>query len=189
MIFATVGTQLPFSRLLCALDDWAGRNPRTRVLAQTGVSAECFRHIETVETLPREAFLDHVRRADLVVAHAGMGSILSAAELGKRVVIMPRRADLGEHRNDHQRDTAEKMAALSNVSVAETAEALWSRLDEELERAGQPEAEAAKAQAAPRASDELLRTLRGFVWSPPLAVRRPRFSFGRRDTAAGALRA
>jgi UDP-N-acetylglucosamine transferase subunit ALG13 len=189
MIFATVGTQLPFSRLLSALDEWAGRNPQTRVVAQTGAASEHFSHIETVRTLTREAFLDQVRRADLVVAHAGMGSILSAAELGKRVVIMPRRAELGEHRNDHQRDTAEKMGALSNVSVAETADALWARLDAELERASQPQLEEGEASAAPRASDELLRTLRGFVWSQPVRLRRPHFGFGRRAAAPGALQA
>ena len=32
---------------------------------------------------------------------------------------MPRRADLGEHRNDHQRDTAAEMSRLSNVTVVE----------------------------------------------------------------------
>jgi UDP-N-acetylglucosamine transferase subunit ALG13 len=46
-----------------------------------------------------------------------MGTILSAAELGKPVILMPRRAKFGEHRNDHQQDTALEMARLSNVTV------------------------------------------------------------------------
>jgi UDP-N-acetylglucosamine transferase subunit ALG13 len=53
-----------------------------------------------------------------------MGTILSAAELGKPVILMPRRAKFGEHRNDHQQDTAREMARLSNVTVAEDGEAL-----------------------------------------------------------------
>ena len=36
MIFVTVGTQLPFERLIEAVADWSARNPGQRVIAQTG---------------------------------------------------------------------------------------------------------------------------------------------------------
>ena len=38
----------------------------------------------------------------VVIAHDEMGSIITALEMGKPIVVMPRRAELGEHRNDHQ---------------------------------------------------------------------------------------
>jgi UDP-N-acetylglucosamine transferase subunit ALG13 len=83
MIFATVGTQLPFDRLLLGLDGWAAANPGIPVLAQAGASQRRFRHIETVGQLSQAEFPRPVRGRRLVVAHAGMGTILSAAELGK----------------------------------------------------------------------------------------------------------
>ena len=45
-------------------------------------------------------------QARLIVAHAGMGTILSALRNSKPLVIFPRIASIGEHRNEHQRATA-----------------------------------------------------------------------------------
>lgn len=132
MIFVTVGTQLPFDRLLQSVENWASKNPNQRIVAQTG---------ETCFTSPRfeaEPFVDAIRfralveEAEIVVAHAGMGSILTAIELAKPVILMPRRADLGEHRNDHQRATADKLSHLSNLTVVESAEALAGAMDRQL---------------------------------------------------------
>ena len=109
MIFATVGTQLPFDRLLLGLNSWAMRNPDVPVFAQAGTSTRDFSHIKTVSHLSQSDFQAHFEAARLVVAHAGMGSMLLAAELGKPIVLMPRRAKFREHRNDHQQDTANKM--------------------------------------------------------------------------------
>ncbi len=39
-----------------------------------------------------------------------MGSILTALELEKPIIIFPRRAALGEHRNEHQLATAKKFS-------------------------------------------------------------------------------
>ena len=117
MIFATVGTQLPFDRLLTGLDSWAARNPNLPIMAQTGVSSKPFASIQTVPHLGQSEFRKLIQQARLVVAHAGMGTILSAAELGKPIILMPRRAKFNEHRNDHQQDTANEMSRLSNVTV------------------------------------------------------------------------
>lgn len=53
-----------------------------------------------------------------MVAHAGIGTILSAKRLGKPLVILPRRHALGEHRNDHQLATAREVAAQTGVYIA-----------------------------------------------------------------------
>jgi UDP-N-acetylglucosamine transferase subunit ALG13 len=56
-----------------------------------------------------------------------MGTIISAVEYGKRVIVMPRRASYGEHRNDHQLATV-RLAHLNGLEVvhsdAELARAL-----------------------------------------------------------------
>jgi UDP-N-acetylglucosamine transferase subunit ALG13 len=129
MIFATVGTQLPFDRLLVGLDRWAFRNPDVPILAQSGSSTRHFSSIRTISHLTQAEFRARVGEARLIVAHAGMGTILTAADLGKPVILMPRRAKFNEHRNDHQQDTADEMKRLSNVTVVEDGEALCEALD------------------------------------------------------------
>ena len=60
---------------------------------------------------PKEC-TDRMVAADAIIAHAGMGTILTALEMGKPLLVMPRRAELGEHRNDHQLATAMRFADL-----------------------------------------------------------------------------
>ncbi len=162
MIFATVGTQLPFDRLLSGLNSWAERNPGIPVLAQTGVTARRFRAIETATHLSQSDFQDRFEAARLIVAHAGMGTILSAAELGKPLILMPRRARFGEHRNDHQQDTAREMARLSNVTIAEDGEALHAALDLAVARGFEtPQVVVCDGAGA---LDPLIDVIRDFVW-------------------------
>lgn len=163
MIFATVGTQLPFDRLLTALDRWAVHNPDIPILAQSGATDRHYRHIETIPHLGQSEFNEHFRAARLVVAHAGMGSILSAAEMGKPIILMPRRAQFQEHRNDHQMDTAKEMARLSNVAVVQDGEALHQALDHALSQPSTASQLPAPSQACER--DPLISAVRDFVWS------------------------
>ncbi|NBZ89186.1 glycosyltransferase [Stagnihabitans tardus] len=161
MIFATVGTQLPFDRLLLALDTWAAMHRDVPVLAQTGASDTTYAHLTCQNFMDQRRYADCVAEARVIVSHAGMGSILTAIEAGKPVILMPRRADLGEHRNDHQRDTAAEMAALSNVTVVEDSTALCQALNAALAR-GKDAKLAASSAVAPT---PLLEALRAFIWS------------------------
>ncbi len=108
-IFVTVGSQLPFDRLVATVAHWARARPSVVVVAQVGRSAlpaDTLGRLNAVENLPPEAYQRHCQEANLIVAHAGMGSILTALELGRPLVVMPRRGHLAETRNDHQFDTA-----------------------------------------------------------------------------------
>jgi predicted glycosyltransferase len=53
--------------------------------------------------------------ARLVISHAGMGTIVKARELGKPILVMPRRAELNEHRTNHQLDAIKQLAAQGSV--------------------------------------------------------------------------
>ena len=118
MIFVTVGTQLPFDRLIAAVDAWAGETGVGDVFAQIGPTAYVPRHIEFAQFIPPAECAQRMREADAIVAHAGMGTILNALQLGKPLLVMPRRASLGEHRNEHQSATARRFEELGSVAVA-----------------------------------------------------------------------
>ena len=118
MIFVTVGTQLPFDRMVRTIDQWAGARSYGEVFAQIGPAKYRPKNIPWAEFLDADECRRKIEQADVVVAHAGMGSILTALELGKPIVIMPRLSALGEHRNDHQLATAKRFLAQGRVIVA-----------------------------------------------------------------------
>jgi UDP-N-acetylglucosamine transferase subunit ALG13 len=158
MIFVTVGAQMPFDRLIGPVDAWAGAHPEARVFAQVGHGGGHPRHCAFVELLDPPAFRERLEACEIVVAHAGMGSILNSLQAGKPILVMPRRGDLGETRNDHQVATAERLAATGRVQVAWDEEELASRLErlDELRAA---------ARIGPHATPQLLAAIRGFVES------------------------
>ena len=117
MIFATVGTQLVFPRLIGALDRIAGAHG-LEMIAQTCDPAPGTRHIECHQHIAPVDFDALFARAELVVGHAGIGTILTARKLGKPLLLLPRRASLGEHRNDHQMATARFVARFPGIRIA-----------------------------------------------------------------------
>ena len=155
MIFVTVGTQLPFDRMISVVDAWAGRSGE-EVFAQIGPSQQDFPNLETADFLPPGELAKRIEESSCIVAHAGMGTILSALEVRKPLLVMPRRAELGEHRNDHQIATARKLSERGLVQVAWTDEEMLARLDglAEIQGVASPRSEA---------SPELLAALRGFI--------------------------
>jgi UDP-N-acetylglucosamine transferase subunit ALG13 len=135
VIFVTVGAQMPFDRLVSAVDAWAGsaRGPGQGagpgVIAQIGPGNLRPRNIRWSRMLTPAQFRQCVSDSSLVVAHAGMGTILTALEIGRPLLVMPRRGDLGETRNDHQIATAERFRSVRGVRVVLDADELTRALD------------------------------------------------------------
>jgi UDP-N-acetylglucosamine transferase subunit ALG13 len=118
MIFMTVGSMLPFDRLVKSMDDWAARHPQVEIIAQIGAGAYEPQNMKWVRTFSRREFDDHTRNAELVVAHAGVGSVVTALEFRKPIVVLPRFAAAKEHTTNHQVDTAKWMQGRPGVFVA-----------------------------------------------------------------------
>lgn len=119
MILVTVGTQYPFDRLVSAVDEWAGRTAtRPEVLAQVGAGRADHPNIKCVRLLDGTRYAEAVESARLVVAHAGAGSVLAALDHGVPVIVMPRDHRRGEHRDDHQYQTARQLEKMGLVVVA-----------------------------------------------------------------------
>ena len=162
MIFVTVGTQLAFDRLIVAVDQWAKTAPGRDIFAQIGPSNIAPRHIEHAQFVSPEECRERMLAADAIVAHAGMGTILTALEFGKPLVVMPRRAALGEHRNEHQLATAHRFAELGWLQVAFDETELADELDT-------LDSLAAGPRISPSAPDELVNRLRAFIGGEPFA--------------------
>lgn len=127
MIFCTIGTQAPFDRFVKIVDEVAV-NLDEEIIAQVYKSKYVAKNIRTVEFLPPDEFNKLFNQARLIVSHAGMGTIISALKQHKPIIIFPRIAALGEHRNEHQLATAQKMKNLGYVYVANNADELKNLL-------------------------------------------------------------
>lgn len=157
MIFMTVGSMLPFDRLVVAMDQWAAAHPETKVFAQIGGGTFRPSHMTWVQTLSRQEFDEHTRAATLIVAHAGIGSVVTALELRKPIVVLPRHAATKEHTTDHQIDTAKWMRGRSGVFVAMTEDELPAMIEAASATPVLPEA------LSPSAPPEFIAKIRDYL--------------------------
>jgi len=147
---------MPFDRLVGTVDEWAGRAGRSDVYAQIGPTSLVPRHVAWTHHLTPGEFRERVDEATLVIAHAGMGSILTSLESGTPLLVFPRRARFRETRNDHQVATARWLDEQRKALVAWDEQELVSTLDG-LDRLEPP------ARISPWASPPLLRAIRDFI--------------------------
>ncbi len=136
MIFLTTGTQLPFNRLTKAMDDWCAANQSEEVFGQIACkNPDDYKpqNYTWTDFLNPADYQMKFDAADIIVAHAGMGSIISALTAGKPILIMPRIAKLLEHRNEHQLATAAELKSRNGVYVAESEESFSSALNNLIE--------------------------------------------------------
>lgn len=129
MILVTVGTELPFDRLIRAVDQWAEARGRSDVFAQIGEGSYLPTWIGYRRFLDAPEFRRRFSGARLIVSHAGMGTILTALSSGKPILVMPRSAALNEHRNDHQQATARHLLQTGQVEVAFDVHQLAEKLE------------------------------------------------------------
>jgi UDP-N-acetylglucosamine transferase subunit ALG13 len=119
MIFVTVGSQLPFDRLIRGLDQLASELSLD-VFAQIGTGEYEPKNLHWERLLAPSRFKELIVEATLIVSHAGIGSVLSAQRSGKAILVFPRLASYGEHRNDHQLATLRALRGRDGIYTAET---------------------------------------------------------------------
>jgi UDP-N-acetylglucosamine transferase subunit ALG13 len=119
MIFVTVGNATQNSdRLLTRIDRLArdGAFGAEKILVQYGNNSgfgsdRCI----CKAFLTADEFRAAIEEADVVVCHAGSGTILHVLESGKVPVVVPRRLKYGEVIDDHQVQLAKALADSSRV--------------------------------------------------------------------------
>lgn len=157
MIFVTVGHQMPFDRLIRAMDEWAGAARRNDVFAQIGRSEYRPKSMRATEFLSPGEFEQRMDEATAVVAHAGTGTIIAALQRGKPLLVLPRLSRFGETRNDHQVPTAKHFADGGYVLAAKDESELQQRMRDL--QTFKP-----RATIGGAASPELIARLRAFVF-------------------------
>ena len=100
MIFVTLGTQdKQFKRLLDAVEVI---DIPEKIIAQTGSTDFFSEKIEVHKYLDSEEFDRCMREANVIITHAGVGTIIQGLKLGKKMIVAARLKEYDEHVNDHQ---------------------------------------------------------------------------------------
>lgn len=102
MIFVTVGTQdKQFPRLLNAIEDL---DLHEEIVIQSGNTEfeSNKKNTKVYKFLPQNEFLNYMKKANQIVTHAGVGTIIQGLKLNKKMIVAPRLKKYGEHVNDHQ---------------------------------------------------------------------------------------
>jgi UDP-N-acetylglucosamine transferase subunit ALG13 len=156
MIFVTIGTQGPFDRLIRAVDR-AAELFSDPVIAQVSSGGSYKpKNLITSDLMPFTEFQQNFSKARLIVAHAGMGTIINALVENKPILILPRLAKYREQRNDHQWATAKAFEKLKYVHTAYDEDELY----EKLKTFATSKAESLY-QIGNFASEDLIKSLRG----------------------------
>jgi UDP-N-acetylglucosamine transferase subunit ALG13 len=109
----------PFDRLIRVMDTWAVENAGAVTLAQIGDGSYVPAHMPWVRRLDQTEFDRTVAASRLIVAHAGMGSVITADQFAKPIVILPRLQEQGEHNTDHQVATVNWLRGKPGIHVAD----------------------------------------------------------------------
>ena len=119
-IFLTVGTHHEgFNRMLKIVDAWAANNRNVKFFALVGNSSYEPKNFRGKKFCNYKEYVSELRKADIVVSHAGSGSIIDSLSLKKPLVLIPRLEKLGEHVNNHQYETAESLERKGLAIVAD----------------------------------------------------------------------
>lgn len=108
MIFVTLGTQdKSFKRLLEEIDKQIKiGNINDEVIVQAGYTDYKSDNMKIFKMIPMEEFDKYIKKCNILITHAGVGSIMSGLMNDKKVIAVPRLEKYNEHTNDHQLDIA-----------------------------------------------------------------------------------
>ena len=135
-VFVTVGSMLPFDRLVAAMDTWASRHAEASVFAQIGDSSLRPTHLDFSEMISPADYRKRFEESDLVVSHVGMGTVITAFEIGKPLVMLPRRPDFQEVTSNHQIATAKWLDGRPGVHLVYDETAIAGAIEEAIGSTG-----------------------------------------------------
>jgi beta-1,4-N-acetylglucosaminyltransferase len=158
MIFVTAGNHFQgFERLLKKVDEIAPQIPHDIVI-QKGYSRYVPQNTKYFDFVPMNIAMEYIQKSDLVVSHAGMGTIILCKEYRVPIIIFPRREKYKEHVNDHQMEIAQVLEERGDKNIYIVYEE--NQLEEKIrEVVGKKE----MVQVENRGRENLIRTIKEFI--------------------------
>lgn len=132
MILVCVGaSEYPFNRLIRMLDQLCEKGVLNgkEIIAQVGNATYSPKHYTFFPLIAREEFQKYLAQADLIITHAGTGSVIPPLKLDKKVIIVPRKSKYKEHIDDHQQELVDVFVTKGFAMTADTEEELQSCIE------------------------------------------------------------
>lgn len=127
-VLITIGSMVgcKFTRLFKIMDEFCeeGILDGSQVIAQTGCDDYQSYYYKTFDMISDEKFKQLIQDSDLIISHAGTGTVTSCLKKGKKVILFPRLAEFGEHYDNHQLDLCEIFQKAGYVMCAKNKEEL-----------------------------------------------------------------
>lgn len=159
LIFLTVGSALPFDRLVRLVDDMLPRLELDQpVFAQIGHGKYRPRHFDYIDFLSKDRFKYVFAESSLIISHAGIGTISEALNARKSILVMPRQKAFGELVDDHQILTAQKFESLGHILSFSNSEQFLIKMNESKNFV--PRARTANVEGISKAISTFLNTIK-----------------------------
>ena len=108
MILVTLGTQKEqFTRLLNYIEN---SKIKDEIIVQAGHTKYDSKKMKIFDFIPYEEMDKYIEKADLVITHAGTGSVLTPLKRGKKIIVCARDMKYDEHVDNHQKELVEVFA-------------------------------------------------------------------------------
>lgn len=131
-ILVTMGTakEYNFRRLLTIIDSLCDKNviDSNNLIVQSNDKGYIPKHYKILQTMPNDKFKDIMSAADVVITHAGTGTVIAALKLNKKLILFPRLKQYGEMIDDHQLQICKLVAEKNYAMVAKNEEELENAL-------------------------------------------------------------
>ena len=110
-ILVTIGSMVEkkFTRLFKIIDELCEEKiiNGNDVVAQVGQDDYKAKYFKTFDMISDDKFKELIDNSDLIITHAGTGTVTTCLKKNKKVIIFPRMAKYDEHYDDHQLELAE----------------------------------------------------------------------------------
>lgn len=127
-ILVTTGTasEYCFVRLLRIIDEFCEMKliNKDELIVQADSNEYRAKNYQSTKMFDNKEFLRIMQEMDLVISHAGTGTVVSALKLNKKLILFPRMQCYGEHIDDHQIELASILKNENYVMVAMNKEEL-----------------------------------------------------------------
>lgn len=131
-ILLSVGcSNFKFDRLFKIIDELCEEKilDGSEIIAQTGVIDYKIKHYENFSFASNETMSKYQEEADLIICHAGTGTVIGSLKKGKKIIVFPRQKQYNEHESDHQFDLANQFYNEGYVLLATNKQELKSAID------------------------------------------------------------
>ena len=121
MIFVTVGSSSHgFDRILEVVDELKlEKEINDKIIAQIGNSRYKPKKIEMAFKFKSWKEVNELyKKADMIISHAGAGTIITALKYNKPIICIPRLKEFGEHTDNHQLEIANALEKKKKILVA-----------------------------------------------------------------------